>query len=143
MARKPNLNDVFAWSEEHRGEENVAELRARIEADRRLPQPDQLAVGSPERQQAEARQRRIERQAQAIGYQPPVKEMATEVAKEVAIHAAPVAEGVKTEVEVASAGGDAGGELDAEQRRARRRERNRSLSYDGGREFGFGGGFES
>ncbi|OCX68229.1 hypothetical protein A6P07_18570 [Acidithiobacillus thiooxidans] len=65
----------------------LTHLIASVEYDRRMPQPNALPVNSGERRIAEARQRRLLSKAVAQGYQPPVKEIATEIGKEAAGHA--------------------------------------------------------
>ena len=89
-----NIDDIEAWAmDEGEGSEvsksrkrRLTHLIASVEYDRRMPQPNALPVNSVERRIAEARQRRLLSKAVAQGYQPPVKEIATEIGKEAAGH---------------------------------------------------------
>lgn len=90
-----DIDDIEAWAmDEGAGSEvgksrkrRLTHLIASVEYDRRKPQPNALPVNSGERRIAEARQRRLLSKAVAQGYQPPIKEISTEIGKEAAGHA--------------------------------------------------------
>ncbi len=88
-----DIDDIEAWAmDEGQGagksrQRRLQHLVASIEYDRRMPQPNALPVNSGERRIAEARQRRLLSKAVSQGYQPPIKEIATEIGKEAAGHA--------------------------------------------------------
>ncbi|MHB1880706.1 MAG: hypothetical protein ACYCPA_00620 [Acidithiobacillus sp.] len=90
-----DIDDIEAWAMDEGADSEVGKSRKRrlqhliasIEYDRRMPQPNALPVNSGERRIAEARQRRLLSKAVAQGYQPPTKEIATELGKEAASHA--------------------------------------------------------
>ncbi|MBU2772673.1 hypothetical protein HMI48_01695 [Acidithiobacillus ferrooxidans] len=89
-----DIDDIEAWAVDEgqaaggkSRQRRLTHLIASVEYDRRMPQPNALPVNSGERRIAEARQRRLLSKAVAQGYQPPVKEIATEIGKEAAGHA--------------------------------------------------------
>ena len=88
-----DIDDIEAWAmDEGQGaaksrQRRLTHLIASVEYDRRMPQPNALPVNSGERRIAEARQRRLLSKAVSQGYQPPIKEIATEIGKEAAGHA--------------------------------------------------------
>lgn len=88
-----DIDDIEAWAmDEGHGagksrQRRLTHLIASVEYDRRMPQPNALPVNSGERRIAEARQRRLLSKAVSQGYQPPIKEIATEIGKEAAGHA--------------------------------------------------------
>ena len=90
-----DIDDIEAWAmDEGAGSEvgksrkrRLTHLIASVEYDRKMPQPSALPVNSGERRIAEARQRRLLSKAVSQGYQPPIKEIATEIGKEAAGHA--------------------------------------------------------
>jgi len=89
-----DIDDIEAWAVDEGADSEVGKSRKRhlnhliasVEYDRRMPQPNALPVNSGERRIAEARQRRLLSKAVSQGYQPPVKEIATEIGKEAAGH---------------------------------------------------------
>ena len=88
-----NSDDIEAWAmDEGQGasksrQRRLNHLVASIEYDRKMPQPNALPVNSGERRIAEARQRRLLSKAVGQGYQPPTREVVTELGKEAASHA--------------------------------------------------------
>ena len=90
-----DIDDIEAWAMDEGADSEVGKSRKRrlthliasVEYDRRMPQPNALPVNSGERRIAEARQRRLLSKAVAQGYQPPIKEIATEIGREAAGHA--------------------------------------------------------
>ncbi|MEE3501266.1 hypothetical protein [Acidiphilium acidophilum] len=138
----PNLQDIEAWAVEERGPPSASRRRGRpgmldllidtIERDRKLPQPNALSAGSPERLAAEARQRRVSAVATTLGYQPVGREIIVEVVKHVGVAAAPIPEQVKPIAEVEISGAGESGDPEPAKRRAKKRERDA-----GGRELGF------
>jgi hypothetical protein len=79
---KLNANDIEAWAAEYDDQPAVQQLVRQIERDRRLPQPGNFPRGSSQYVLAEARQRVLLAKARALGYQPPVRELAVTIAKE-------------------------------------------------------------
>ncbi|MDA8093685.1 MAG: hypothetical protein M0T84_07180 [Betaproteobacteria bacterium] len=77
-----NAADIEAWASEYSDSETVQDLLGAIAQDRSMPQPGALIAGSPQRLQAESRQRQLLRQAMVLGYRPPVKELAATITKE-------------------------------------------------------------
>ena len=90
-----DINDIEAWAMDEGADSEAGKSRKRrlnhliasVEYDRRMPQPNALPVNSGERRIADARQRRLLSKAVAQGYQPPIKEIATEIGREAAGHA--------------------------------------------------------
>ncbi len=138
----PNLQDIEAWATEERGPPSASRRRGRpglldslittIERDRKLPQPNALPPGSPERLAAEARQRRIAAVGTTLGYQPVGREITMEVVKHVGVSATPIPEPVKPIAEVAIGGASESGDPEPNKRRAKKRDQS-----PGGRELGF------
>ncbi len=138
----PNLADIEVWAVEERGPPSVSRRRGRpglldslittIERDRKLPQPNALPPGSPERLAAEARQRRIAAVGTTLGYQPVGREIVMEVVKHAGVGAAPIPSAVKPIAEVAISGAGESGDPEPGKRRAKKRERDA-----GGRGLGF------
>lgn len=110
-------------------------LTRQCEAEQRLPQPAALEPGSPQRQMAEGRQRRIRNLASALGYKPAGEEVAGELAKHVAIDALPVAGIVKAGIEISGDGGNDSWKPAAPDEKERRR--SAKVLRDGGLGFGF------
>jgi len=136
----PNLADIEAWAMEERGPPSASRRRGRpglldslistIERDRKLPQPNALPPGSPERLAAEARQRRIAAVGTTLGYQPVGREIAMEVVKHAGVAAAPIAASIKPAAEMAIGAGESG-DLDSDKGRAKKPKRDRQRDDSG------------
>lgn len=87
-----NISDMQSWVTDERADAPKARqavldsLNTQLENEKKLPQPDQLKPGSPERLVAEARQRRISHLAANMGYVSGTAEVTKEVVKEAVTH---------------------------------------------------------
>lgn len=123
MQRELDLADIEGWARTERRDRKsraraavLQNLIDQIERDRRLPQPDALTPGSPERLAAQGRQRRIRTLATTLGYRPAGQEAALELVEHAAIEATGLPGLAKAGLEAASegAGGSAGTGPDAD-----------------------------